>query len=77
METMDRVEKEQRPDALVKIVTAPAKGVQFGALPEQFVHRKPGANAVQRLVAHRRVRRGNNTNQIRHGDYTVSWCVAG
>ena len=36
MKPVDGVEEEQRPDALVKILAAPAEGFQFGAFGEQF-----------------------------------------
>src|SRR5882724_175340 len=59
MEPMERVKKEQRPDPLVKIVTAPAKGIEFGAFLHQFRKRKFRAQAVERLVADSRIGGGD------------------
>ena len=41
---MDRVEEEQRADALVEVVALPAKRIQLGALGEQ-ASREPAASA--------------------------------
>ena len=51
VEPMNRIEKEQRPHPLVKIVIAPPKRIQLGALLEQLFRRHGRATRIQGLVA--------------------------
>ena len=53
MKPVDGVKKEQRPDALVKIVAAPAKGIEFGAGGDELFPRRGATDGIQRLVPDR------------------------
>ena len=47
MEPVNGVKKKQRPDALVKIVAAPPKGVEFGAGRHQFFPGRRAADGIE------------------------------
>jgi hypothetical protein len=60
MKPVNGVKKKQRPDAFVEIFAPVAEGFKFGALREQFRQRGRAAKRIQGLIAHRRVRRGDD-----------------
>jgi hypothetical protein len=64
MKPVDGIKKQQGADAFVKIFAAMPERLQFGALGQQFRHRRGAADGVQRLVAHRRVRRRDELNEF-------------
>src|ERR1043166_5002140 len=75
MESVNRVEKQKRPDPLIKIVPAPAELIQFGAFSEQLLQRHGGAERIQALIARAGVLRRDEPGQIHF--ITVDGPVAG
>ena len=63
---MDRIKEEQGANALVQIFALAAERIQRSAVREQTVGRKAMASGIERLVAERRIRRRDESNQIPH-----------
>ena len=64
MKPVDGIKKQQGANPFVKIFTAMTERLEFGAFDQQLRHRCGAANGVERLVAHRRVRRGDELNEF-------------
>src|SRR5438094_8465660 len=64
MKAVDRVEKQQGANALVKIFAAPSERFQFGGFGQQLRERRRAAERVQRLVAHGGVWRGDDACEL-------------
>ena len=70
---MDGVEKEERANPVVEILTTTTKRVQRRAFGEQVVEGKPGARDVERLVAQGRIRGGDDVSQALHVESDHGW----
>ena len=66
VKAMDGVEKEERANPVVEILTTTTKRVQRRAFGEQVVEGKSGARDVERLIAQGRVRGGDDVSQALH-----------
>jgi hypothetical protein len=64
MKAMDCVKKKQSADAFVKVRALMPEFLQLRAGTEQFLQRSGPTERVQRLIANRRIRAGNNVNQV-------------
>src|ERR1044071_2263940 len=66
IKAINRVQKEKRADALIKILTTSSKGVQRCALVQELARGEIVAGAFQRLIANGRLSGSDDAEQIRH-----------
>ena len=64
VKAVDVVEEKQRPHTLVQVVAGAAESIQLSAFGQQFGERRGTAERVHRAVAHRRIRRGDNGDEL-------------
>src|SRR3954470_7852883 len=66
MKTINRVEEEKGPNAVVEIVAATAKIIKLGTLLQQLGSGQIAAKLIQRLVADGRIGRSDEMSQVQH-----------
>src|SRR5665213_4554582 len=72
MEAVNGVKKKKGAHPLVKILTAMAKFLQVAPFSQQLFQGCVTAKSIQRLIADRRVRRGNYIAKVRcHSPWTA------
>jgi hypothetical protein len=73
MKAVNRVEKQQRPDPLVKILATAAEGFELVGLGDQFIERRGAAERVERLIPHGSVGRSDELDEFARPAPGRSW----
>ena len=64
MKAMDGVEEQEGPDPFIQVLAAAAERFKIGAFAHQLGQRRLLAEGVERSIAHRGLRRGDEFNEL-------------